>query len=249
MSRKSAASLFLSCWAAGCVPPAPPARPGVELPQPSSDYARLVLADRPAAYWPLDETIGAVAQDASGHERDARFIGEPSLAVAVADPLRTGIQLNGGPDGVRAEFDGWMNSDALTVEGWVRPFRVRYPESALLVDKGNSWGLQIRADGRPSFAFPFEPGRATSDAPLRQGDLYHLVGTFERGTMRLYVNGALAAEDAAAAPRMSQHSEPIHVGRGLSSARFEYEGSLDEVAIYDHVLSAERIRDHYEAGR
>jgi hypothetical protein len=216
----------------------------------ASRYASAVLADDPVAYWPLNETDGARALDASGHGHEGSFVEAPRFASNLGPRLGDGIELSGRPDGVVSSSTSWTNLSSFSVEVWALPSRVTYAESALLVDKGNGWGLQILADGRPAFALPFKAGRAIADTALESGQLYHLVGTYEAGVISLWVDGVLAAQDAAAAPAVAVTSEPIHAGRGLSpGGRFQYEGTLGHVAIYPRVLSQDRIRAHYAAGR
>jgi hypothetical protein len=67
--------------------------------------------------------------------------------------------------------------------------------------------------------------------------------------MRLYLNGELQAQLATAGAPFRSSNEALHIGRGLTAGRFDFEGALDEVAIYDKVLNPERIRAHYGAGR
>lgn len=43
-------------------------------------YVEVVLADQPYGYWPLNETTGTVAKDASGHARDGAYQGGVQLA-------------------------------------------------------------------------------------------------------------------------------------------------------------------------
>jgi hypothetical protein len=219
------------------------------IPAPETPYSLLVLSDRPSAFWRFEERTGSVASDNSGFARWARYIEEPTLGSTVGDRLGRGITLGSTGDGVELDHAAWMNfASGFAVEAWVRPSRVTYPEPILVVDKGESWGLIIGADGRPGFARPVGPGRAIAAQPLIVGELYHLVGVYESGSIRIYVNGLLAGEDRTTGVPVPT-SLPMHVGRGLSSPRFEYVGSLDEVAVYDHALTAERIRAHYEAGR
>jgi hypothetical protein len=79
-----------------------------------------------------------------------------------------------------------------------------------------------------------------------KGQLYHLVGTQENGVFRLYVNGVLAGEYAST-QQLSLRDHPIRVGRGVSSP-FSFYGLIDEVAVYDRVLSGADVLRHYDAG-
>ena len=221
--------------------PAPPAPPAPRAPRPPSgaDYAAAVLRDAPLGFWPLDETAGAIARDRTGSGRDGSYVG----GIEAGGP---GGRVDAGADGVLVPGADWSNLDGFTVEAWVVPSRVTYPEGVLVVDKGNAWGLQVQANGTPAFALPFSRGRAQGSQALAVGRLYHLVGTYESGTISLYVDGELTGRDAAAA--VTRTAEPVHIGRGLSPNRFQFEGLIRDVAIYDRVLGAAQIETHYREG-
>jgi hypothetical protein len=63
------------------------------------------------------------------------------------------------------------------------------------------------------------------------------------------LNGELQAQVPTAGTPLRSSNEALLIGRGPTAGRFDFEGALDEVAIYDQVLTAERVRAHYRAGR
>jgi hypothetical protein len=75
--------------------------------------------------------------------------------------------------------------------------------------------------------------------------------TYDGTTVRLYVNGALAASQAGTYTPNS--SGPFVIGAFNYPARpsggwdDEFYGQIDEVALYSTALSATRIQAHYEA--
>jgi hypothetical protein len=230
----------LSILVAACDDPA-----GVE-----EGYVDVVLDDAPIAYWRLEETSGATAQDASGAGRHGAYVVGPQLGREVAPELGLAIHLtssNAG-DGVRLEHAPWMNLTGGTFELWAKPDRVTYAEAIPMLDKANAWQLNISANGRPAFAVA-GGGTAQSSTQLVMGSVYHVVGTYDAQSMRLYLNGELQAQVPTAGASLRASNEALHIGRGLIAGRFDFEGALDEVAIYDAVLTPERIRAHYRAGR
>jgi hypothetical protein len=81
------------------------------------------------------------------------------------------------------------------------------------------------------------------------GAYIHVVVTYDGATMSLYVNGVLASSGASTRS-ISTLPDPFRVATYsdfLSSADC-FPGTIDEVAMYDHALSAARVARHYHVG-
>jgi large repetitive protein len=142
-----------------------------------------------------------------------------SSAVSVEAWVRpTAAGQNGGI--FEKTVGGWVNSQyMLFLEAGVAKFRVRTAAGALLPVEG-----------------PVLPLNTWT----------HLVGTFDGTTLRLYVNGALAASALAQGPLQSGGG-PAFLGR-LGQSLYPFQGSIDEVAVFAATLSADRVRAHYLGG-
>lgn len=95
----------------------------------------------------------------------------------------------------------------------------------------------------------------------------HLAATYGKGTMSLYLNGQLTASKAASGPVLTAdrdvliglNGDPQRISDPVSHSTFaaknnlplQYgiEGLIDEVRIYDRVLSAEEVRQSFQAQR
>ena len=74
---------------------------------------------------------------------------------------------------------------------------------------------------------------------------YHLVGTVDAATSRLYVNGVQVASSASSnAIFPVTGTGDFSVGDGAGSGSYAY----DEVAVYRYTLPADRVLAHYQAG-
>lgn len=73
-------------------------------------------------------------------------------------------------------------------------------------------------------------------------DVAHLAITYDGTTVRFYVNGELQGTNT----NKPVHCRSLAIQRGISSSKLY--GVDDEVALYDHTLSAESVKRHYEAG-
>ncbi len=90
-----------------------------------------------------------------------------------------------------------------------------------------------------------------ADAPFPQGVWCHVAGViFSSRSASIYLNGALLKTGAITQSILSQPDEPLRIGSGSNRGQpdWKFDGSIDEVAIYDRALSAEEIRQRYLAG-
>ena len=222
----------------------------------SSDYASAVLSDSPIGYWRLNEEAGeTTAHDSSGHGIHGRYRGTLVTAGGTTSFQSNGLGTN---DLVRIrEFP--IPTSAISMEFWLKTSATNrgaiisyaaggdpdlYPNEVVLTDAGN---LALNVAHR----------EYTSDVSLRDGIGHHVVVTWQQsdGACRVYKDGALLFEDAVPGDRGIAPGGCLVFGQdqdfidGGFEAGQSYRGLLAEVAIYDHVLSAERIRSHYEIQR
>jgi RHS repeat-associated protein len=92
----------------------------------------------------------------------------------------------------------------------------------------------------------------TGASPLQADRWWHLVGTFDGSTMRLYVNGL---EVGSAASLLSAETRPsawlgkFDIDSGASQYPGYFYGTIDESAVYPVALSLSQVQDHYVTGR
>ena len=77
------------------------------------------------------------------------------------------------------------------------------------------------------------------------GSWRYLVMVIESGNSRIYIDGSLFSSSTQTFTTINQ-TNTIRVGSGFASSRF-FNGSIDEVAIYNTALSATRVQEHYDA--
>lgn len=83
---------------------------------------------------------------------------------------------------------------------------------------------------------------------------YHVAGTYDGATIRIYINGALERETFHGLP-LDHSTQPLVIGRsgqdgepGEANWDAAFHGQLDEVAIYSRALSSAEIAAIYDAG-
>jgi hypothetical protein len=116
---------------------------------------------------------------------------------------------------------------------------------------GFNFGYTVTDDNRRIFYLGFigsAPIGAEAPANIEEGEWVFLAGTFDMKEAKLYVNGELVdtqaiSEDEANAifDNLANSSEPIEIGRELSTLDRYFRGTIDDVVIYKRALTAEEI--------
>ncbi len=179
----------------------PPAFPPSPLMSPSSPqgYAAAVIDDRPVSYWRLDELSGRRARDARdsnpGFYRNDPQLGSPSLLST--DPHDGSVRFDGADDYVNVPGSRSLSpGDRVSVEAWIKPARLPGRGSSALV-AGEMGSYSIQLDGR-RLAFMIAQAQGHSRLRARAGLIvaghaYHVVGTYDGTTQRLFVDGVNVA--------------------------------------------------------
>jgi hypothetical protein len=220
-------------------------------------YRELVMSHGPIAYWRLGESAGVTAADETG-THDATYTNAPTLG-------EPGIMQDGfgdtATDFVAASSEYVAGSDWATMDFVSGPFSIEawFSGDALsasyeiIIEKKQSggsilgWELVVQSSG-VSFVDDGAPaGYVVKSGALVSGDSYHVVVTSDQTTTRLYLNGGEVDVDTGGLT-ITANTELVSIARDTSAAGFNFDGTIDEVAIYDRVLSAQEIADHYAVG-
>jgi hypothetical protein len=113
--------------------------------------------------------------------------------------------------------------------------------------------------GSPFGLLQFAPVYITY--PVTTNTTYHVVGVLDGdptgtlGELRLYVNGNLVGRTTNGVGQIYDHNGSIHIGSGNGRSHLNvsgqwgyFDGTEQDVAIYNSVLSADDILAHYQAG-
>jgi len=203
------------------------------------------------AYWKLDETNPNAQAADSG---PSGFTGTPQSGVGVITsglvPLTFGNSAARDFDGVNDRVNTSNSSalfpDQMTVSFWTK--NDVYPaqfDGILCKTRQTSWnqGWGFFYNSWNQVAFFIEQWNSNivyaSINPLVWN---HIVGTYNGSTLRIYVNGVPGTSDSFGGTLHKDRT--LEFGRcGDSSAAnsFNINGKIDDVRIYDRVLSADEI--------
>jgi hypothetical protein len=222
---------------------------------PVTAYAAAVLADMPMAYWRLGEPSGSqTCVDQTGHGHTASVVGTVTLGVpgALAHDTNTAAQFDGSGSIDAGSILDFPSPAPFSWEVWVKPTSIAgYREflSRMTYDRN---GNPIA--GTYMFAWPgtgmnlgFERwvGSASvlaADTPgLTAGAWAHVVATVDASGMGVvWVNGVQVGTSGTSGGSVPATAAHMVFGAALPCA-------LDEIAVYDHVLSAQRVAAHWAA--
>jgi hypothetical protein len=221
-------------------------------------YSANVLSDAPIHYYRLGEssTTQPAADAGTPGGRNGTYLGGITLGQPTA-PLQLGnaARLNGSP-GTLVDLGLFHPGNAVTLEAWAN------------LDPADTQSYHIvagRWDG--SYELDFAPGefanfnvrrdgngfgQAIGAAPSSRGQWHHLVGIFSAGIATIYVDGVKGSEQNIGGVLQNAGPSPDRVMIGATRSgtvnSFNWMGLIDEVAIYSHPLSPDRILAHYHAG-
>lgn len=225
-------------------------------------YGATVLADAPLGYWPLDEEPGAdEAKDLSGH-------GHPATAFGTIHFGEAGALARAGTSGARTDGFSYLSvgrsfdvgpNKSFTVEAWIKPaqldglYRFAWGNERL-EPPSKRQGISLYLRSTETNYIRMHNGAPEGNAgtgPLVLGKFHHVVVRYD-GPARLsslVVDGKLAAENADFGPSDVTSSAPFTFGATGAVGGSPFEGTLDELAIYDHVVPCGRLRAHLAAAK
>jgi len=175
------------------------------------------------------------------------------------------LSFDGGDDYVNVGNDPSLQiTSAITLEAWIKTPSSWNKDYPTVVSKANYWSGDWDGEywitiGRPyggKVTFTFAPagGNAIdhwSNSSLLPNTWYHIAATFDDSAdkVKIYINGVLDKEFTEyQKPGVTNH--PVRIGQG---GNYPYQntwfnGIIDEVRIYNRVLSPTEILEHYQRG-
>ncbi|HEY3913701.1 MAG TPA: LamG-like jellyroll fold domain-containing protein [Verrucomicrobiae bacterium] len=249
----------------------------VGVPLPTAAYPAKILSDNPVAFWRLDEAPNAtVANDyVGGHDGNYTQVqlGVPGYSPFDSDTaMEVGTNVGFTTDSYMQEIDNSGEGIPLidfaqqgsnvnfSVEAWVNGPVGQNTSGSCIVAKGITGSDPIVLDASaPNHKFRFvireagSGGTASIYSPVGpDGNWHHLVAVCDEtdGIMILYVDGQnVGSITAISGKGLIESTVPISVGSQNSGGDFNYQfnGTIDEVSVYNYALSAFQVAAHYAA--
>jgi Concanavalin A-like lectin/glucanases superfamily len=209
-----------------------------------------------AGWWPGQGN----ANDMAGNNNGTLLNG----ATFAAGEVGSAFSFNGSNQCVQVPYSQTLVGPIYSVEAWVEPlaqvsgginqaviFGQSFGSSLLIARPGNSGVVILFGFGTSHVTFNWVVN--TNEIPI--GQFTHLIGTWDGTTLRLYVNGALNAQNTPGTSPVDPGC-PFYIGgfyTTIDEGICNYEGQffnglIDEVSYYNRVLAGAGIQALYEAG-
>ena len=227
------------------------------------NYKGIILRDNPVGYWKLDEQTGSIAYDSSGNGFNGTYQGSitkghPSLLPYYTKGYSSAFYVSG--DQIVIPYDPALNIlGDITIEAWVKLFSgssgLRYIVTfgATGETPDTNFIYNVRVDNSGHLGAFHESGNGSNryvdtGIILNQNVTYHVVVVRDSTALvyKFYVNGELVYTGSYASNPTGGTSGQLYIGGSPYSNNWE--GYLDEVAIYNYQLTEQQIKQHYEAG-
>ena len=222
-------------------------------------YASTVLADGPVHYYRLGESTGPTAFDEVAPSSDGVY------GSAVTLPT-TGLLVNNAD--TAAGFDGTSNSyvdtnvttlsaSAFSVEAWVKADVIGTAGRRIVVkDEVGVTGAWLLWFNQGALRFQVRNSTNSAwviaEAPTTPsvGSTFHVVGVFDGSDAILYLDGVEVARTALGTSTTNTNGLPITIGADsdpLNPRDHIFDGSIDEVALYELALTGAQVQAHFDA--
>jgi hypothetical protein len=191
-------------------------------------------------WWKLDDEEGRIALDWSGYGNNGSIIGEPQWIVGQYEGA---LALDGFDDCIDVGNPEVLDiNDVITVMAWVKMEEAGNSENQSFVTKGNdSYGLRHAESNNIQFRFDDSTYVDTPVDSSFSGVWHHVVGICDGSQLQIHIDGTLM--NTASSGTVPNSIYNVNIGRESVGNRYLYFGAIDDVQIYDRVLTPEEIQN------
>lgn len=212
----------------------------------------------PVGRWSLDEGTGSTTADASGNADTGTLTNSPTWSTGRVGPYA--LSFTGGTQSVAVNGSGVLANlytTHLTVTAWIKPAGLGGGSGGRIVDKDNNdqgWffclGLNNTLKFQSDQFSTTQPNRTSASSTIALNSWQHVAATWDGSALgsgiHLYINGidvsAAGTSANGSGTALSDTTTPLTIGnRPVDNAR-GFNGLIDEVRVYNRILSAAEIQ-------
>ena len=197
-------------------------------------------------YWKLDEGIGSIAGDSSGNNNNGTLQNSP---VWVDGKYGKALSFDGTDDYVEVPQSSSLDIvDSVSVTAWVYP--TASPNLATILSRWydgteSDRGIVLQLhNGSCFFAVIDDSNHLSATFSFEINKWYYIAATWNGLVSRIYVNGIEIGNRYTAGSFTNQNIN-LGIGSDLDPFQAQFNGTIDNVMIYNRALSEEEVRAHY----
>jgi hypothetical protein len=204
----------------------------------------LTLTNPLVGYWKFEEGTGTTAYDSSGKNNHGTIYG----TTWTDGKLGKGLNFTKLSDYVEVNDSPSLDlTDHLTITAWIKPhaYPDYWPKIAGKGD-GNTSSYWLGFTGG-SVILTLGNGAGYCEAyhPFVLDEWAYVAATWDGTTMHIYINGK-DEEDTNYTGTLTPNEHPLIIGSRDNGYNDYFNGTIDEVKIYNRALSGDEIREEYE---
>lgn len=219
------------------------------------------LANGLVAHWTFDgPDVTTTIRDRSGNGHNAYFIGGATSSAKTIGKLGQALNFDGVDDYASStNITALNNIPQMTISAWTKADVMPGPSTwQIIVSKMSaspSWYFGFVDVGSPLIYFVHDNSAGT--AVTADISSIHKTGVWEhwvvvyngpQSTASIYLNGVeITNSDPGGLGTVRSNSDPVRIGV-LSPGAYHFDGSLDDVRLYNRALSASEVKQLYNLG-
>jgi len=201
--------------------------------------------------WGFDEATGTIAYDMSGNGNDGILTNNPARATSTCW-IGYCLGFNGSNTFIDAGTNSVLKiSGDITLSVWVN----WTSGTGYIVGRGTGndylqmWYSRVNSDGTIEFIAGNAAGTGysfdlTTTNLISSGTWNHIIAQISSSTANIFINGTLAGSRSALTRQSNDGN--LYIGKRIDNFA-PFNGKIDDVRIYNRVLSAAEVKNLYES--
>ncbi|MDD5518917.1 MAG: LamG domain-containing protein [Candidatus Omnitrophica bacterium] len=208
----------------------------------------------PVARWKFDEGSGTTIYDSTNNNNDCTmyYMSTSTGGGWTEGKYGTALSFDGLDDYTDCGSNEVLNaSSSISVSAWVKIGEIGRYQRIVQKKYGAPQYANYVLEFLSTDKVRFRLGDGTNDhnfdsnSSLAVGNWYHLVGTYDGTSGKIYINGVLDSKKTDAFT-IKKYTNNLNLGGIGTSDTFK--GLIDEVSIYNYARTAQEVRNDYNAG-
>jgi rhamnogalacturonyl hydrolase YesR len=208
----------------------------------------------PIGYWKFDEGSGNVAHDSSGNGNDGTIY----TATWTAGRVGSALHFNGVDSWVEVPTGPTLTGlSQITLEAWIQEDSITSDLKGIISKCDGSappinaeYFLGTNDNGRVFFETDNGTAIFSSQSDrliVQAGRWYHVAGTWSGDSYVIYIDGQQVLSGTCTPQTTLSNSLPVQIGRHGTWSWVYFQGTIDEVKIYNYARTANDIRQDAHA--